>query len=1412
VRALHLVRALDKRRSVVSTPTTLGRYRLLERLGRGGMAEVFKAKSYGVEGFEKTVAVKRILPELIAKPEFLGLFVDEARLAIRLSHANIVQVFDLGVAAVRDPKIAPKSSSSSSPPSASLAQDASRDEYFMVMEFVRGLDLASMLAAALRRGQHVPVAGAVRIVAEVAKALDYAHRQRDDEQRPIEIVHRDVSLSNVLVSFEGEVKLTDFGIARARSVLDAKAALEDTGARTLQGKYASMSPEQANGEPLDRRSDIFSLGIVLFELLTGVNPFSGTSIFETVRRLISQEKASLRALRPEVDAELEAIVDQALAHDRKDRYQEASKLHEALLGWLAKGSHRFGGRDLSQWLRGLRSDSRPSLTVQGAAPGAPSEGSPADDTVDLGFRWDERSQPLPLPRALTEVNVPFGQERRETVLWALKVTRDRSAIRASDRASRSSSEDSVPTEDDHVVVNRALEEIRTAVENVGAEWEGPSDHNEPVRVWFGRKPTRSKAVLTNALYTVLYVLRYRARGVRIHSIVDAERYDVGRTEVVSSAQTTALVGKTLALFANDDSVAPCVLPVSLAKELSDRFVFGESGLVDFARLERISPQGSANKLVGRQTELRTVGEALALASRGKTSVLVVHGEAGIGKTRFLQEVAHKLARGTIAITVHQLGSVIERGSGVALATLMNRLLGTEGQRRSDEFVEHVKTLGLAEGAASVLYRFLRNPGSVGTANHVEREVLVVALARVLGQLSAEHIQIVLWDGVEDTDALSWGLFRDAAARVPDARVLAVVATRLVEREDSNKGDAEHSRVESSPQLVLRPSLLEGFARVQWLAIGPLHTTDTEQLVRDSLAIDAVPVQLLAWLEVRAGGNPLYVRELSRMLLESRALTIAERRIVSLRLDEATHGVPATLRELIEFRTRDLRSEERLVLEALSVHELPMAAFALRAVLAIEAGAMTPNLDAVLSDLQRAELVTVVGNEEWELRSRLVRDVIAGAIPAGRRTWMHRRLAEQMETALTSSTASLTMDRNGAIEATTDAHEARTQEGAWASASTNRLAHHWQEAGEPSRAAHFFAQAAIAARDRSPALAADDFARAFAIAPAQDWHGQVHWWQAWAHVAEHGSLLLGSNDAKPLFTEAHLQSTGIQATADTREVHDRGSNDREHAGALLAAATIALRLRRPAEARSILARLSKESHSASADLITVEALVSEERFAEAHAYLASAQQLDPALGNHRSSRLFALIAAAQGDRAKVTVALAQLERSPQKENTDQPTSGAMNALTRARVEFLLGDIRRAIGYAENAIERAEAIALPRLRSEALELLAEYNALASEWGRAHEVAMRGRGFGTDSAFNHFILELAEVRMQQANVVDFARAAYERSVGTAASELHRFALLGRALMSVTEPPATELLERIRERQHALAVTHGMQSLHLK
>ena len=214
------------------------------------MAEVFKAKSHGVEGFEKILVIKRILAELSESPEFVEMFVNEAKIAVTLSHANIVQVFDLGKA---------------------------DETYFIAMEYVAGADLATVLRRARRYERPLATELAVFVVSEVAKGLDYAHRRRDADMRPLQLVHRDVSPQNILLSHEGEVKLTDFGIAKARTSVP-----DGTERGVLKGKYAYMAPEQARGEDVDARTDLFALGVVLYEALAGKNPFLQPSTYETL--------------------------------------------------------------------------------------------------------------------------------------------------------------------------------------------------------------------------------------------------------------------------------------------------------------------------------------------------------------------------------------------------------------------------------------------------------------------------------------------------------------------------------------------------------------------------------------------------------------------------------------------------------------------------------------------------------------------------------------------------------------------------------------------------------------------------------------------------------------------------------------------------------------------------------------------------------------------------------------------------------------------------------------------------------------------------------------------------------------------------------------------------------------------------
>jgi serine/threonine protein kinase len=257
------------------------------------MAEVFRAKRTGVEGFEKVVAVKRILSHLSDNKEFVDMFIDEAKMVAGLAHPNVAQIFDLG---------------------------KHDKNYWIAMEYVHGRDLRTIIRRAQERGLKIPLDISTYVVSKVCAALEYAHRKKDDKGQPMLIVHRDISPQNILISFEGDVKLTDFGIAKAAS----KASTTDKGA--LRGKLLYMSPEQAWGKAMDKRSDVFSLGIVFYEMLTEQKPFLGTSetsILETVRECRVPPPTTINDKIPE---KLEKVVMKALERDPEVRYQDAGEM------------------------------------------------------------------------------------------------------------------------------------------------------------------------------------------------------------------------------------------------------------------------------------------------------------------------------------------------------------------------------------------------------------------------------------------------------------------------------------------------------------------------------------------------------------------------------------------------------------------------------------------------------------------------------------------------------------------------------------------------------------------------------------------------------------------------------------------------------------------------------------------------------------------------------------------------------------------------------------------------------------------------------------------------------------------------------------------------------------------------------
>ncbi len=302
-----------------AAPTRIGRYEVLSHLATGGMAQIYLARQSGLGSFERHVVLKTILEERASDERFVTMFLDEAKLAATLNHHNIAQVFEV---------------------------DQADGAYFMAMEYVHGENARAILETTLRRGWTIPLELGVMVVSGAAAGLHHAHERRGKTGQPLNIVHRDVSPANIMVGFDGSVKVLDFGIAKA----EERATKTVLG--TIKGKYGYMSPEQCKGKSLDRRSDIFALGIVLYELSTLRRAFKGNDDFETMKRIVAGDVLPPSVAVPGYPRELEAIVLTAMATDPKSRFQTAQELVEALDAFTVRakltGTSTAMGRFMSQ--------------------------------------------------------------------------------------------------------------------------------------------------------------------------------------------------------------------------------------------------------------------------------------------------------------------------------------------------------------------------------------------------------------------------------------------------------------------------------------------------------------------------------------------------------------------------------------------------------------------------------------------------------------------------------------------------------------------------------------------------------------------------------------------------------------------------------------------------------------------------------------------------------------------------------------------------------------------------------------------------------------------------------------------------------------------------------------------------------
>jgi serine/threonine protein kinase len=324
------------------------RYRILRKIAHGGMAEIYLALQVGAEGFEKQVVLKRILPVLAADPQFVRMLVDEAHIASTLNHSNLVQVLDLG---------------------------KSGGEYFLVLEFVDGWSLEQVRRRAQKAKVKLPLPLALFVTSALCRALAYVHTRKQDG-RPLGIVHRDVSPQNLLVSREGEVKLADFGIAKAIGKREKSA----TG--VIKGKFAYMSPEQSIGAELDARSDLFSVGTLLYILTTGKKPFDGDADLDVLMQVRKARFEKPSAFVKDFNPDVERFIVRALRADRSKRFQTAEQMADKLDAILIKMGQTSGPAAFKRWLDtlGAKDGARTPAESADAAPAVPT------GTVELGSR------------------------------------------------------------------------------------------------------------------------------------------------------------------------------------------------------------------------------------------------------------------------------------------------------------------------------------------------------------------------------------------------------------------------------------------------------------------------------------------------------------------------------------------------------------------------------------------------------------------------------------------------------------------------------------------------------------------------------------------------------------------------------------------------------------------------------------------------------------------------------------------------------------------------------------------------------------------------------------------------------------------------------------------------------------------
>ncbi len=980
---------------------SFGRYRLLERLGEGGMAEVFKAKSFGVEGFEKVLVIKRILPKLAEHPKFVDMFVHEAKLAVRLSHANIVQVFDLG--RVDHPTGEPTS-------------------YFIAMEYVPGLDLASVLQRCRRLKRDVPLGMAIFVAAEVAKALDHAHRRRDEQSKPLGIVHRDISPQNVLVSWEGEVKVTDFGIAKAIDSIVDESRDEEMG--RVRGKLAYMSPEQSRAESVDGRSDIFSLGTVLYEMITGQNPFTAPTSFETLRRVKAGEFPPIELFRPDVPKAVSDIVARMLARNAKDRFPDAGRLHDELLGYFYGAAERFGANDLADFIGPFRENTTgPELA--------------ASVFEEEHVAANERT-PVEVPRANT------GISRTQNPMPGMTPARDLAAapLRPTELGQR--------REVTALVLCFGVDRDREGPESEGAG--SVMRRASVVLSRYGATILETEPSQVTALFG-LAEADGRDTEAAVRAALVIQRARIGGASVCAGIHVARIVVDTLGEPVKDQRLASLVATAQLLSRAADhavcvsqlaaRIIRQAFTTEDLPISGRTIPEGGrivANarppsqmygRFIGRTDELRKLGDILAAATRRRAQVAVVAGGKGIGKSRLVAEMERRLLKGNYNVgfytaTCPRAGGDVAWSGLTAMLQILCGIQEGDDEAKIRDVLPRLRALGLQDEESSAVLHQLgatmaedhpSRRGERTAASVVTTSALRSAFGRMAQGLCDDRLHVFAWDDAHALDRASLDAIVAAAGRSPGLRAVFLFTVRDASEET---GEAIGMR---------KVNLVDAFGahkHLHTIDLGQFSDDDTAKFVSSRVNAKVVAPELLSFCRERAGGHPLFLEELLKELIDSGAVSTVSGGL-RLRLDGAM-AVPRSLRALIAARVARLPPELRAVTQAAAI----LGASVSTEVLAALLGQKVSQVDRAVAQLAAKDLLRATGPAQADFASPTHGEIVLDLLPPEGRRELHAA----------SAAAYMSAFGEDSVE------------------HAERVASHLYEAGDRDRAATFYARAGM----------------------------------------------------------------------------------------------------------------------------------------------------------------------------------------------------------------------------------------------------------------------------------------------------------------------------------------------------------------